>query len=82
MRWFAQDVLWLNPEPTQQFRDHTAAVWDAFPHHAPFGGVQDDVVPHMKRDPLIPNRASNATSSRQIRLPPRALSAANPQSLL
>jgi 2'-5' RNA ligase len=29
-RWFGQDVLWLDPEPAQPFRELTAAVWRAF----------------------------------------------------
>jgi 2'-5' RNA ligase superfamily len=46
-QWFGQDVLWLAPEPAQPFRDLTAAVWGAFPHHPPYGGAHDDVVPHL-----------------------------------
>jgi 2'-5' RNA ligase len=46
-RWFGKDVLWLDPEPAQPFRDLTAAVWETFPHHPPYGGAHDDVVPHL-----------------------------------
>ena len=46
-RWFGQDVLWLDPEPAQPFRQLTAAVWRAFPQHPPYGGAYDDVVPHL-----------------------------------
>jgi len=46
-QWFGQDVLWLDPEPAQPFRDLTAAVWDTFPRHPPYGGAHDDVVPHL-----------------------------------
>lgn len=46
-QWFGQDVLWLDPKPAQSFRDLTAAVWSAFPHHPPYGGAHDDVVPHL-----------------------------------
>jgi 2'-5' RNA ligase len=46
-RWFDQDVLWLDPEPAQPFRQLTAAVWRAFPQHPPYGGAYDDVVPHL-----------------------------------
>jgi 2'-5' RNA ligase len=45
--WFGQDVVWLNPEPNEPFRQLTAAIWDAFPLHPPFGGAYDDVVPHL-----------------------------------
>lgn len=46
-RWFGDDVLWLDPEPAQPFRQLTAAVWAAFPEHPPYGGAHDDVVPHL-----------------------------------
>ncbi len=46
-QWFGQHVLWLDPEPAHPFRDLTAAVWDAFPHHPPYGGAHDKVVPHL-----------------------------------
>jgi 2'-5' RNA ligase len=45
--WFGQDVVWLNPEPNEPFRQLTAAIWDAFPQHPPYGGAYDDVVPHL-----------------------------------
>lgn len=46
-QWFGDDVLWLNPDPDQPFRQLTTAVWQAFPQHPPYGGVHDDVVPHL-----------------------------------
>jgi 2'-5' RNA ligase len=46
-RWFDQDVLWLDPEPAQPFRQLTRAVWRAFPQYPPYGGAYDDVVPHL-----------------------------------
>jgi len=46
-RWFGQDVLWLDPEPAQPFRELTAAVWRAFPQHPPYGGAYVDVIPHL-----------------------------------
>lgn len=45
--WFGEDVVWLEPEPAQPFRGFTAAVHEAFPEHAPYGGAYDDVVPHL-----------------------------------
>ena len=45
--WFDDDVLYLDPEPTQPFRDLTAAVWGAFPDHPPYGGAHATVVPHL-----------------------------------
>lgn len=46
-RWFGEEVLWLAPDPDAPFRRLTAAVWQAFPQHPPYGGVHDDVVPHL-----------------------------------
>lgn len=46
-RWFGEDVLWLDPEPAQPFRQLTTAVWEAFPQHPPYGGAHDDVTPHL-----------------------------------
>jgi 2'-5' RNA ligase len=45
--WFGQDVLWLAPEPHQPFIELTEAVWQAFPAHAPYGGVYADLAPHL-----------------------------------
>lgn len=45
--WFGDDVAWLAPEPDQPFRALTAAVWQRFPDHPPYGGAFDDVVPHL-----------------------------------
>jgi 2'-5' RNA ligase len=45
--WFGEDVLWLDPEPAQPFRDLTARVWRAFPQHPPYRGAYPDVVPHL-----------------------------------
>jgi 2'-5' RNA ligase len=45
--WFGEDVVYLDPEPAQPFRELTAAVWTAFPEHPPYGGAYDDVVPHL-----------------------------------
>jgi len=46
-RWFGQHVLYLAPEPSQPFRELTAAVWRAFPQHPPYGGAYHDVIPHL-----------------------------------
>lgn len=45
--WFAQDVLWLDPDPAQPFRELTEAIWRAFPECPPYGGVHADIVPHV-----------------------------------
>ncbi len=46
-RWFGDEVLWLDPDPSEPFRRLTAAVWAAFPDHPPYGGLHADVVPHL-----------------------------------
>lgn len=46
-RWFGDDVLWLDPAPAEPFRSLTAAVWQAFPDHPPYGGAHEVVVPHL-----------------------------------
>ena len=45
--WFGQDVVWLDPEPGEPFRQLTAAIWKAFPQYPPYSGAYDDVVPHL-----------------------------------
>ena len=45
--WFGDEVLWLAPDPDQNFRNLTAAVVKQFPEHPPYGGAFDDVVPHL-----------------------------------
>ena len=46
-RWFGDDVLWLEPEPAEPFRQLTIAVWDAFPQQPPYGGAHEDIAPHL-----------------------------------
>ena len=45
--WFGEDVVWLAPEPAEQFRRLISVVGAAFPHVLPYGGEFDDVVPHL-----------------------------------
>jgi 2'-5' RNA ligase len=45
--WFGQQVVWLAPRPDEPFRALTQAVSAAFPGYLPYGGVHDDVVPHL-----------------------------------
>ncbi|MEO7195640.1 MAG: 2'-5' RNA ligase family protein [Pseudonocardiaceae bacterium] len=47
VEWFGDDVVWLAPEPSDRFRDLTAAVWSAFPDWPPYGGAYAEVVPHL-----------------------------------
>jgi 2'-5' RNA ligase len=45
-RWFGDEVVWLAPEPDAPFRRLTALVGSEF-GTAPYGGVYEDVVPHL-----------------------------------
>ncbi|HEY4314292.1 MAG TPA: 2'-5' RNA ligase family protein [Actinomycetes bacterium] len=45
--WFGEDVLWLAPQPEDQFRGLISVVGAAFPDLLPYGGEFDDVVPHL-----------------------------------
>jgi 2'-5' RNA ligase len=45
--WFGDDVLWLAPESDREFRSLTEQVVARFPGYPPYGGVYDDVVPHL-----------------------------------
>ena len=45
--WFGDDVLWLDPQPSDGFRGLTSAVVAAFPSYLPYSGEYDDVIPHL-----------------------------------
>jgi 2'-5' RNA ligase len=45
--WFGDAVVWLAPEPAEQFRRLTSVVGAAFPDLLPYDGGFDDVVPHL-----------------------------------
>jgi 2'-5' RNA ligase len=45
--WFGTDAVWLAPEPDDGFRALTGAVWRRFPETPPYGGIHDDVIPHL-----------------------------------
>src|SRR5215469_12129185 len=47
VKWFADTVVWLAPQPDVAFRQLTAAVWRRFPEAPPYAGAHTDVVPHL-----------------------------------
>ena len=51
---FPDGVLHLVPEPDDVLRSLTAQIAEAFPHHPPYGGAYDDVVPHLTLDRRSP----------------------------
>ena len=69
--WFGEEVLWLAPEPAGPFRELTSAVWRAFPDCPPYGGVFEDVVPHLtvgenRRGSAAALRTAAAAVTRQL----------------
>ena len=40
-------VVWLDPDPADPFRALTAAMAEHWPDHPPYGGVHDEVIPHL-----------------------------------
>jgi 2'-5' RNA ligase len=40
-------TLWLDPEPAAPFVAMTEALVGAFPDHAPYGGLFDEITPHL-----------------------------------
>ncbi len=47
VRWFGDSVVWLAPEPAGPFQSLTAAVSERFPETPPYGGLYEEVVPHL-----------------------------------
>jgi len=45
--WFGDEVLWLAPDASEEFRSLTSRVVEAFPAYPPYEGQFDDVVPHL-----------------------------------
>ena len=45
--WFGDEVLWLAPDTSEEFRSLTRLVWADFPAFPPYEGRFDDVVPHL-----------------------------------
>lgn len=42
-----EGVVWLAPEPATPFVSMTGALVEAFPGHQPYGGIHDEVIPHL-----------------------------------
>ncbi|HET8751340.1 MAG TPA: 2'-5' RNA ligase family protein [Gaiellaceae bacterium] len=63
------EILWLAPEPAEPFVAMTEAMVDRFPGYPPYGGIHDDIVPHLtvaeaelddtaaRIEPLLPLRS-------------------------
>lgn len=44
---FDDGITWLHPEPSQPFLDLTNAVWRRWPECPPYGGLHDELIPHL-----------------------------------
>jgi 2'-5' RNA ligase len=47
VRWFGESVVWLGPSDESPFRALTELAAEAYPGCSPYGGVYEDVVPHL-----------------------------------
>lgn len=67
--WFDERVVFLRPQPDDWFRSATARMCAEFPDCPPYGGVYDDVVPHLTigdRAPLTAMRDAAADVQRLL----------------
>jgi 2'-5' RNA ligase len=47
VRWFGESVVWLGPSDESPFRALTELAAEAYPGCPPYGGIYEDVVPHL-----------------------------------
>jgi 2'-5' RNA ligase len=47
VRWFGESVVWLGPSDESPFRSLTELAAEAYPGCSPYGGIYEDVVPHL-----------------------------------
>ena len=47
VRWFGESVVWLGPSAGSPFRALTELAAEAYPGCSPYGGIYEDVVPHL-----------------------------------
>jgi 2'-5' RNA ligase len=72
--WFGERVVWLAPEPGDPLRALTAAVTARFPAARPYGGLFDEVVPHLTighDQPVADLKAAAADIAEQLPIPAR-----------
>jgi 2'-5' RNA ligase len=76
VRRFDDGVVWIEPEPAEPFRRLTAGVAAAWPDHPPYGGLFDDVIPHLTvveaGDDTPPLQSIEASTARQLPFTARA----------
>jgi 2'-5' RNA ligase len=58
------ETTWLAPEPAEPFVVLTEALVERFPDYPPYGGIHDEIVPHLtivsRADPAVLARAEAA----------------------
>lgn len=47
VRWFDDDVVWVEPKPLEPFRRLTEMVVRRWPEFQPYSGIHPEVVPHL-----------------------------------
>ena len=62
-------VLYVAPEPAARWRALLAATWDAYPTHPPYGGIHDEVTPHLTVGEVSGSLASQLEQELAPRLP-------------
>jgi 2'-5' RNA ligase len=64
VRWFGESVVWLGPSDESPFRRLTELAGGAYPSCPPYGGIHQDVVPHLtigdRADPAEMRAAAEA----------------------
>lgn len=62
VKWFDDEVVWLEPSPDEHFRALTRAMWNRFPAHPPYAGEHPDTVPHLT---VVDSRIGDPESKRR-----------------
>lgn len=75
VRWFGEDVVWVQPKPVEPFLELTALVENRWPEFPPYGGAHADLVPHLtiaQDCPLPEMQEAAAAVAAQLPIPGRA----------
>jgi 2'-5' RNA ligase len=62
VKWFDDEVVWLEPKPDEHFRALTSAMYQRFPAHPPYAGEHPDTVPHLT---VVDSRTGDPESKRR-----------------
>ena len=62
VKWFGDEVVWLEPKPDEHFRSLTRAVCERFPSHEPYAGEHPETVPHLT---VADSRTGDSVSRRR-----------------